>query len=85
VSATIDFYLIRAAECARDAQATNLVNVRERALRAEAAWRTMATRLIQIEEQKTRDALVKTVATSQETANVPWPIAPIKANAKRDD
>jgi hypothetical protein len=45
MSATSDFYLARAAECARDAAAATLTNVRERSLRAEAAWLSMAHRL----------------------------------------
>lgn len=39
-----DFYLQRAAEARRDADATNLDNVRERCLRSEAAWTQMALR-----------------------------------------
>ncbi len=45
MSATSDFYLARAAECARDAEATALDNVRERCLRSQAAWLAMAARL----------------------------------------
>jgi hypothetical protein len=40
----LDFYLIRAAEAKRDAEAATLANVRERCLRAEAAWSEMAAR-----------------------------------------
>lgn len=40
-----DFYLARAAECALEADTTVLGNVRERALRAEAAWLAMAARV----------------------------------------
>lgn len=52
MSTTSDFYLQRANENAQAAQETNLVNVRERCLRAEAAWRTMAERLLVTEQQK---------------------------------
>ena len=45
MSATSDFYLARAEESARDAASTTLANVRDRALRSEAAWRSMAERL----------------------------------------
>lgn len=38
------FYRERAAECGRDADASVLDNVRERALRAQAAWLQMAAR-----------------------------------------
>ena len=59
MSTTSDVYLLRADENARAAQETNLVNVRERCLRAEAAWRTMAERLLVTEQQKKADALEK--------------------------
>jgi hypothetical protein len=52
MSATSDFYLARAAECARDAAQSPLDNVRERFLRAEAAWRVMANRLTQAEDHR---------------------------------
>lgn len=45
MSATSDFYIARAEESARDAASTTLGNVRDRALRSEAAWRSMAERL----------------------------------------
>lgn len=59
MSTTSEFYLQRANENAKAAGETNLVNVRERCLRAEAAWRTMAERLIDTEEKKKTDALEK--------------------------
>lgn len=40
----LDFYLTRAAEAKRDADAATLANVRDRCLRAEAAWSEMAAR-----------------------------------------
>lgn len=40
----LDFYLARAAEARRDALSATLANVRERCLRAEAAWSEMAAR-----------------------------------------
>jgi hypothetical protein len=46
MSATVDFYLQRADECARDAEATKLDNVRDRCRRSEAAWREMANRML---------------------------------------
>ena len=63
MSVTADFYLQRADENARAAQETNLVNVRERCLRAEAAWRVMAERLIETEKKKKLDALEKAQRT----------------------
>lgn len=44
-----NFYLARAAECAVEAELTELANVRERCRRSEAAWRIMAERQISIE------------------------------------
>ena len=40
----LEFYRARADECARDADAAQLENVRERQLRAQAAWQAMAVR-----------------------------------------
>jgi hypothetical protein len=40
-----EFYLERAAEARRDAEATPLQNVRDRCLRAAAAWEQMAARV----------------------------------------
>ena len=37
-----EFYLARAADCAREADETKLENVRDRSKRAEAAWLLMA-------------------------------------------
>ncbi|SFR96012.1 hypothetical protein [Sphingomonas jatrophae] len=45
MSTTSDFYTAQADACARDAAAATLGNVRDRCLRSEAAWRTMAERL----------------------------------------
>ncbi|BAK67767.1 MULTISPECIES: hypothetical protein [Sphingobium] len=59
MSATVDFYLSRAAESAKAARESDLVNVKERCLRAEAAWQAMADRLIRVEAQKQHDALEK--------------------------
>ncbi len=44
MSAAYDLYVSRAEECARDAGATMLPNVRERCLRSEAVWRDLASR-----------------------------------------
>jgi len=42
VALASEFYLARAAECAREASETKLENVRDRSKRAEAAWLLMA-------------------------------------------
>ena len=52
MSSTSDFYRARAAECAAEAQAAVLDNVRERCLRSEAAWRAMADRLARSEDMR---------------------------------
>lgn len=44
-----DYYLAQAAECALEAERTQLANVRERFLRSEAVWRTMAERQASVE------------------------------------
>lgn len=66
MSVSSDFYLARAAECAKEADAAKLDNVRDRALRSEAAWRTMADRLIRSDEM--RDTLAAEKAQRIEAA-----------------
>ena len=44
MSVTHDFYVARALDARRDADATSLANVRDRCLRAAAAWDAMAAR-----------------------------------------
>ena len=50
----LDFYLVRAAEARRDAEAATLDNVRDRCLRAEAAWNEMAARADRGEKMRAR-------------------------------
>ena len=57
-----DTYLQRADSARAEAEATNLANVRDRCLRAEAAWREMASRVARTEKLRAaslaaRDAL----------------------------
>ncbi|MFS0738800.1 hypothetical protein ABC347_17270 [Sphingomonas sp. 1P06PA] len=59
MSVTSDFYLARAAESARAAAETQLSNVKERALRSEAAWRAMAERLLRGEDMRDQLAAEK--------------------------
>lgn len=40
-----EFYIMRAEQCAAEAENAGLANVREQCLRAEAAWRAMADTL----------------------------------------
>lgn len=52
-----EFYLQRAEQSAREAEAADLANVRDRCLRAEAAWRAMAAQLQAAEIEKKKFAL----------------------------
>ena len=59
-----EFYLARAAEARRDAEHATLVNVRERCLRAEAAWIEMAARAEKSERMKARLEAEKAAAAA---------------------
>jgi hypothetical protein len=50
----LDFYITRASEARRDAEAATLDNVRQRCLRAEAAWNEMAARADRGEKMRAR-------------------------------
>ncbi len=65
MSVTSDFYLARAAEAARDAEAAVLDNVRDRCRRSEAAWLSMADRLRRGEDMRDTLAAEK---SARETA-----------------
>ena len=65
MSATSEFYLARAADSAREAEAATLDNVRERALRSQTAWLAMANRLVRGEAM--RDTLAAEKASRVET------------------
>jgi hypothetical protein len=56
---TLQFYNERAAECRREAEATNLVNVRERCLSAASAWDDMAGRVHRTQAYRLEDAARK--------------------------
>lgn len=62
---TIEFCEARAREAAIEAASTALENVRQRALRSEAAWRAMADRLLSVE--RNRDANKKQRTSDQST------------------
>ena len=62
MSTQLDFYLTRAAEAKRDAAAATLSNVRERCLRAEAAWSEMAARVERGERMRARSEAEKAAA-----------------------
>jgi hypothetical protein len=54
MSISFEFANERAAEAARDADVAQLDNVRDRALRSEAAWRDMADRARKTEESRAK-------------------------------
>jgi hypothetical protein len=57
-----EFYLARADEAKRDAEAATLSNVRDRCLRSEAAWRSMADRAERTEQMRARSEAEKAAA-----------------------
>ncbi len=65
---TLEFYLTRAAECERDAEATSLVNVRERHMRARHAWLAMAEKLELTTTARAKTAAEKAAALSEQAA-----------------
>jgi len=62
MSAQHEFYLARAAEAKRDADAATLANVRDRCLRSEAAWRSMADRAERTEKMRAKSEADKAAA-----------------------
>ncbi|WP_374526329.1 hypothetical protein [Sphingopyxis sp.] len=50
MSATIDFYIAQAEKCTAEADASPLTQVRDRNLRAAAAWQAMADKLLHTEK-----------------------------------
>lgn len=66
---TREFYETRAAECGRDADTATLQNVRERALRAQAAWLGMASRIERGDRMRATLAAEKAVVLAEGRAN----------------
>ena len=58
------FYLTRAAEARRDADAATLDNVRDRCLRSEAAWADMAARAARTETMRAKSDADKAAAAA---------------------
>ncbi|WP_380874517.1 hypothetical protein ACFB49_48460 [Sphingomonas sp. DBB INV C78] len=56
MSVISDFYQARADECAQQAKAATLDNVRDRSLRAEAAWQALADRHLRAEVSRAKRA-----------------------------
>ncbi len=65
MSSNHDFYLARAAEAKADADAATLDNVRDRALRSEAAWSAMASRAERSDKARERIILEKAAAGTE--------------------
>ena len=66
MSATIDFYRTQAEKCSAEADASPLSQVRDRNLRAAAAWQAMADKLLHTEKLR---AEKESQAAAQRTAN----------------
>lgn len=66
MSITSDFYQARVAQCELEAGETGLTNVRDRCLRAKAAWQAMADRVLKGEADRKQQAADK--AAHQEQA-----------------
>ena len=64
MSAQLDFYRARAAEARSDAEAASLENVRQRCLRAAAAWEDMADRAARTDRMRARQEADKAAATA---------------------
>jgi hypothetical protein len=60
---TLEFYTERAADCRREADATNLENVRARCLSAAGAWDDMADRVRRNQVNREADAARKAGAS----------------------
>jgi hypothetical protein len=65
-----DFFLARAAEARREADIATLPNVKDRCLRAVAAWESMAARVERTEKQRARVEAAR-LARAEEAASAP--------------
>lgn len=63
MSAQLDFYRARAAEARSEAEAASLENVRQRCLRAAAAWEDMAERAARTDRMRARQEAAKVAAS----------------------
>jgi len=63
---TREFYEARAAECERDAAAATLDNVRDRALRSQAAWLEMAGRIARTDALRAKTEAAKAAAARED-------------------
>ena len=65
-----EFYLERAAQARREAEAANLANVRDRCLRAAAAWEEMASRAARTEKMRAETEAKKAMEAAAAAAAV---------------
>ena len=72
MSSHYDFYIARAEEARRDADAASLDNVKDRCLRAAAAWQAMAERAHRGDVFRAKQAAEKEAAA--EAASSPMPV-----------
>ena len=70
MSTQLDFYLARAADARREAEAATLANVRDRCLRSEAAWSGMAARAEKGEKMRAKAEAEKAALRSLESTSV---------------
>lgn len=77
MSTHYEFYVERAAQARREAEAATLANVRDRCLRAAAAWEEMASRAARTERMRAETEAKKAL----EAAAAPAPAAPAPAPA----
>ncbi|HYE29217.1 MAG TPA: hypothetical protein VD887_13705 [Allosphingosinicella sp.] len=68
MSAQLDFYRARAAEARAEAEAASLENVRQRCLRAAAAWEDMADRAARTDRMRARQEADRAAAAAPLTA-----------------
>ncbi len=62
MSANLDFYLSQAEKCRAEAEASILTQVRDRNIRAAAAWQAMADKLARTETARAEKSLANSPA-----------------------
>ncbi|WP_432770161.1 MAG: hypothetical protein HEQ22_05290 [Sphingopyxis sp.] len=71
MSTTSDYYLTQAEKCAVDAATSTLIQVRDRSLRAEQAWRQMADRVIRTEAARAEKDKKAAIAVEEARNSAP--------------
>jgi hypothetical protein len=69
-----EFYVERAAAARREAEAATLANVRERSLRAAAAWDEMAARAARTERMRAESEAKKAAEAAAASVSAPAPV-----------